>query len=127
VAGWEQIQPDALTDLLTRLRRDYGNVPLTITENGIPDPGDIPVSGGSTVDDASRIDYLRSHLVATRNAIVAGVNVEGYHVWSLLDNFEWAQGYTQRWGLVYVDFTSQRRILKRSAGWYRDVIARNGV
>lgn len=126
VAGWEQIQPDALTDLLTRLRREYGNPPVMITENGIPDRGDIPVVGG-TVDDQARIDYLHSHLVATRNAITAGAKVEGYHAWSLLDNFEWAQGYTQRWGLVYVDFHSQRRIPKRSAGWYRDVIARNGV
>jgi beta-glucosidase len=126
VAGWEQIYPDALTDLLTRIKRDYGNIPVTITENGVPDPSDVPVKGNSVADPA-RIDYLRSHLVAAHHALEAGVQVEGYHVWSLLDNFEWAQGYTQRWGIVYVDFPSQRRIPKNSALWYRDVIARNGV
>jgi beta-glucosidase len=126
VATWEQIYPDALADLLTRLKRDYGPVPITITENGIPDPGDIPVKKDS-VADPDRVAYLHDHLVAAYNAIQAGVRLEGYHLWSLLDNFEWAQGYTQRWGIVYVDFPSQRRILKDSARWYRDVIARNGV
>ncbi|HKT05567.1 MAG TPA: GH1 family beta-glucosidase [Rugosimonospora sp.] len=126
VAGWEQIYPDALTDLLVRLKRDYGDVPLTITENGVPDPGGVPVSGG-TVADQHRIDYLRDHLTAAHRAIEQGVRLEGYHLWSLLDNFEWAQGYTQRWGIVYVDFPTQRRIPKQSAGWYRGVISRNGV
>jgi beta-glucosidase len=126
VATWEQIYPSALSDLLTRIKRDYGNVPITITENGIPDPGDIQVKG-DTVADPDRISYLRDHLAAAHGAIQAGVRLEGYHLWSLLDNFEWAQGYTQRWGIVYVDFPSQRRIPKNSAHWYRDVIAHNGV
>ena len=69
---------------------------------------------------------LASHTAAHR-AIGDGVPLESYHVWSLLDNFEWAEGYEQRWGLVYVDYASQRRVLKRSAHWYRDVIRRNGL
>jgi beta-glucosidase len=126
VATWEQIYPSGLSDLLTRLKRDYGDVPLTITENGIPDRADIPVNG-DRVADPERVSYLRDHLAAAHNALQAGVRLEGYHLWSLLDNFEWAAGYTQRWGIVYVDFASQRRIPKDSARWYRDVIARNGV
>ena len=126
VGGWEQIDPPALTDLLIRLKNDYGNMPLMITENGVPDPGDIPVKG-DTVADPSRSDYLRNHLSAAHKAIQSGVRLEAYHVWSLLDNFEWAQGYTQRWGIVYVDFANQRRIQKDSAKWYRGVIAANGI
>jgi hypothetical protein len=79
------------------------------------------------VDDQPRIDHLRDHLVQAHGAIRAGVRLESYHLWSLMDNFEWAEGYGQRWGIVYVDYASQRRIPKASAGWYRDVIARNGV
>src|SRR5262249_51444540 len=82
---------------------------------------------GGTVDDPERIAYLRDHLVAAHQAISAGVRLEGYHLWSLLDNFEWAQGYTQRWGVVHVDFDTQVRTLKRSAHWYRDVTPPNAV
>jgi len=126
VATWEQIYPTGLTDLLLRLKADYGDVPLTITENGIPEAGDVVPAGG-TDDDQLRVDYVRDHLAAAHKAIAAGVRLEGYHLWSLLDNFEWAQGYTQRWGAVYVDFTTQARTPKRSALWYRDVIGRNGI
>ena len=69
----------------------------------------------------------RDHLAAAHRAIQAGVRLEAYHLWSLMDNFEWAEGYGQRWGIVYVDFKSQRRIEKTSAQWYREVIARNGI
>ncbi len=124
-AQWEQIYPAGLFDILTRLRRDYGDVPVSITENGIATV-QTPAPDG-TVDDGDRITYLHDHLVELHRAIAAGVRVDGYHVWSLLDNFEWAQGYTQRWGLIDVDFVTQRRTPKRSAWWYRDVIAANGV
>ena len=129
-AGWQQIYPDGLYDILTRLRRDYlqndaGDIPITITENGRPS-ADAPDAEGR-VDDPERIDFLRDHFTAAHRAIADGVKLEGYHVWSLLDNFEWAEGYRQRWGLVYVDYPTQRRIEKSSAQWYRDVIARNGL
>ncbi|HEY7225809.1 MAG TPA: GH1 family beta-glucosidase [Micromonosporaceae bacterium] len=125
IATWEQIYPDGLHDLLVRLNRDYPGVPLVITENGIPNAGAVDVAEG--VDDPQRVEYLRDHLAAAHQAIADGARLEGYHVWSLLDNFEWAQGYTQRWGIVHVDFTSQQRTPKGSAAWYRDVIARNGI
>ncbi len=119
IASWEQVYPTGLSDLLIRLKRDYGDLPLVITENGMPDAG--------TTDDPDRIGYLRDHLAAAHRAIASGVRLEGYHLWSLLDNFEWAQGYTQRWGIVHVDFTTQARTPKQSAHWYRDVIARNAI
>jgi len=126
IATWEQIWPDGFTDILGRLTRDYTKVPLVVTENGIPNAGSVkPIDG--VVDDPERIDYLRDHLAAAYSAIQNGANLKGYHVWSLLDNFEWAQGYTQRWGIVHVDFDTQQRTPKASAHWYRDVIARNGA
>ena len=126
VATWEQIYPPGLTDLLLRLKKDYGDVPITITENGVPDPGNITPSAGA-VHDPARVNFLRDHLAAAHKAIASGVHLEGYHLWSLLDNFEWAQGYTQRWGMVYVDFHTQARTPKDSAAWYRGVIKRNGI
>jgi beta-glucosidase len=121
-ATWEQIYPPGLTDLLVRLSRDVPHTPLVVIENGIPDP-----SASIITNDAGRISYLHDHIAAARRAIQAGVRLEGYHVWALFDNFEWAQGFSQRWGLVSVDFATQRRTPKRSASWYRDVIARNGL
>lgn len=124
-AEWQQIYPDGMYDILTRVTRDYGRIPITITENGLPCPDELAADG--TVNDQGRIDFLRDHFAAAHRAIRDGVPLESYHVWSLLDNFEWAEGYEQRWGLVYVDYPSQRRVLKRSAHWYRDVIRRNGL
>jgi len=109
-----------------RLKKDYGDIPLVVTENGIPEAGDVKPAGGK-LDDQDRIAYLRDHLTAAHSAIASGVRLEGYHLWSLLDNFEWAEGYSQRWGIVYVDFASQQRTPKASATWYRDVIARNAI
>jgi beta-glucosidase len=124
IAEWEQIYPDGLYDILVRLTHDYTDRPLLITENGIPNAGTVvPVDGA--VEDPERIEYVRDHLAAAHRAIAAGARLEGYHVWSLLDNFEWAQGYTQRWGIVHVDFATQQRTPKASAYWYRDVIAGN--
>jgi beta-glucosidase len=122
--GWE-IVPDALTDHLVRLRADYGDVPILITENGAvfldqPDPD------GRTVD-RGRIAFLRDHLVAVHRAIEAGVRVEGYFHWSLLDNFEWAEGYRSRFGLIHVDYPSGRRLIKESGRAYAATIAANGV
>lgn len=124
-ADWQQIYPDGMYDILTRVTRDYGPIPLTVTENGLPTPDVLGADGA--VDDAGRIDFLREHLAAAHRAIGAGVPLESFHVWSLLDNFEWAEGYDQRWGLIYVDYPTQRRVLKRSAHWYRTVIARNAL
>jgi beta-glucosidase len=118
--GWE-IVPDALTSLLVRVKRDYGDIPLFVTENGAA--YDDVLDGGPTVDDPARLAYLRSHVEALGRALEAGVDVRGYFVWSLLDNFEWENGYSMRFGLVYVDFASQRRVLKSSALYYRDLIA----
>ncbi|MGK5741580.1 GH1 family beta-glucosidase [Micromonospora sp. URMC 103] len=124
-ARWQQIHPEGMYDILTRVTRDYGPVPITVTENGLPTRDTLRPDG--TVDDLGRIAFLREHLTAAHRAIAAGVPLESYHVWSLLDNFEWAEGYDQRWGLVYVDYPTQRRIPKRSAHWYRGVIADNAL
>ena len=123
-AGWQQIHPEGLYDLLVRIRRDYGDIPLSITENGLPDEAR-PVD--DRVDDAVRIAFLTDHLAAAHRAIRAGVPLESYHLWSLLDNFEWSAGYSQRWGIVHVDRETGRRLPKASAHWYRQVIAENGV
>ncbi|WP_346769228.1 GH1 family beta-glucosidase [Planctomonas sp. JC2975] len=121
-AEWEQIWAPGLYTLLTRIKREYKKVPILLTENGIPD--DLLQDG---VDDPQRIDYLRSHFQQAARAIEAGVPLEGHYVWSLLDNFEWAEGYTQRWGLTHVDFTTQKRTPKKSFHWYSTVIAANAV
>ncbi|MEU6023031.1 GH1 family beta-glucosidase [Micromonospora sp. NPDC047134] len=124
-ASWQQIYPDGMYDILTRVTRDYGPIPLTVTENGLPTPDVLAADG--TVEDTGRVTFLRDHLAAAHRAITDGVPLESFHVWSLLDNFEWAEGYDQRWGLIYIDYPTQRRVLKRSAHWYRQVIADNAV
>ena len=122
--GWP-VDATGLRDLLLRLRRDYGDVPLVVTENGAA-YDDRPSADGA-VHDPERIAYLRSHLAAAHEALQAGVDIRGYFVWSLLDNFEWAYGYGKRFGIVHVDYRTQRRTWKDSAHWYRDVIATGGV
>ena len=121
--GWPVV-PSALTELLVRLDRDYGGVPFLITENGAA--FDDRLDGGDVVEDERRVAYLAGHIEAVQRAREQGVDVRGYYVWSLLDNFEWEHGYGQRFGIVFVDFETQRRIPKRSALWYRDLIASNG-
>ncbi|MET7419896.1 GH1 family beta-glucosidase [Dactylosporangium sp. NPDC005555] len=118
-ATWQEIYPDGLFDLLTRVKRDYGDIPVSITENGMPTQ--------NPLHDQDRVTFLRDHLTAAHRAIQAGVPLESYHLWSLMDNFEWAEGYTQRWGIIHVDFATQRRTLKASAEWYKTVIANNGL
>ena len=118
--GWE-VTPDSLYELLLRIKREYRDLPLVITENGAAFDDESPSNG--YVDDPERREYLRSHLESIRRAIAAGVDVRGYCAWSLLDNFEWQHGYSKRFGIVYVDYETQRRIPKASALWYRDLIA----
>ncbi|MBA9001600.1 GH1 family beta-glucosidase [Thermomonospora cellulosilytica] len=122
--GWP-IAPDGLTELLLRLHRDHPGVPLVVTENGAAFD-DVPGPDGRVADPA-RIGYLEGHLRAAHAALAAGVDLRGYLVWSLLDNFEWAEGYGKRFGIVYVDYADQRRLPKDSARWYAGVIARNGL
>ncbi len=120
--GWPVI-PAGLTELLTTLRSRYGDLlpPVYITENGCS-VADRPDSDG-VVDDQPRIDYLDGHIRAVADAMSAGVDVRGYLVWTLMDNFEWGEGYHQRFGLVHVDFETQRRTPKASFAWYRELIA----
>ncbi|MDH6132259.1 beta-glucosidase [Kitasatospora sp. MAA4] len=120
--GWPVV-PDALRELLLDLRERYGAAlpPITITENGCS-VADEPAPDG-TVNDQPRIDFMAGHLDALAAAIAQGVDVRGYFTWSLLDNFEWAEGYQQRFGLVHVDFETQVRTPKASYAWYRDLIA----
>jgi beta-glucosidase len=122
--GWP-VDATGLRDLLLRLRRDYGGVPLLVTENGAA-YADEPSTDGA-VHDPERVAYLRTHLAATHEAVRDGVDVRGYFVWSLLDNFEWAFGYAKRFGIVHVDYETQRRTWKDSAYWYREVISTGGV
>ncbi|WP_406313072.1 GH1 family beta-glucosidase [Streptosporangium sp. NBC_01639] len=121
--GWP-VQPFGLTDLLVRLSRDYPGTPLVITENGAA--FDDVVEAGR-VHDTDRVSYLDGHLRAAHAAIEAGADLRGYLVWSLLDNFEWAEGYAKRFGIVHVDYATQHRTPKDSALWYREVVGRNGL
>jgi len=120
------IAPEGLTEVLLRVGRDYApGLPLYITENGAP--FNDAVDGNGQVGDPRRIEYLAEHLQATKAAMDAGADVRGYFVWSLLDNFEWDSGYSIRFGLVFVDYATLRRIPKSSARWYRDVIRANAI
>lgn len=124
--GWE-VYPDALRDLLVRLHQDYtaqAGVALYVTENGAA--YDDVVGPDGSVEDPERLDYIRRHLQAVHAAMEDGVDVRGYFVWSLLDNFEWAFGYDKRFGIVHVDYQSQQRTPKASARWYAQV-AETGV
>lgn len=121
---WE-IFPQGLYDLLLRLGFAYPTRKLYITENGVSFADELGADG--TVADPRRSAYLRDHFAAAQRAITAGVPLAGYFVWSFMDNFEWAWGYTRRFGMVYVDYATQQRTLKQSAHWYREVIAQNGV
>ena len=121
--GWPVV-PDGLRELLLRVQRDYAPPALYVTENGAA--YDDTVRAGR-VDDPQRIAYYRGHLAACAEAIAQGVPLRGYFAWSLLDNFEWAFGYTKRFGLVYVEYATQRRLPKASAAWYGRTVAANAV
>jgi beta-glucosidase len=118
--GWP-VDPDSFTELLVRLATDYPGTAMVVTENGAAYPDSVTPDG--TVEDTDRVEYLRGHIAAVSDAIDKGVDVRGYFVWSLLDNFEWSWGYSQRFGVVYVDFATGERTVKRSAEYYRSVIA----
>jgi beta-glucosidase len=122
--GWP-VEADGLTELLLRLHREYTRVPIYITENGRAVYDYVDPEGG--VDDEERVAFLDAHFRAAHAAIEQGVDLRGYMVWSLLDNFEWAEGYSKRFGIVFVDYGTQRRIPKMSARWYTEVIGRNGL
>ena len=124
--GWP-LTPEGLENLLVRWHKEHsGKLPdLYVTENGVA-YGDGPDSEGR-IRDLRRIDYLRTHLKAVSKAIDQGAPVKGYYQWSLMDNFEWALGYEKRFGIIYVDFDTQERIIKDSGYWYRDQIRNNGA
>ncbi|MCX4985225.1 GH1 family beta-glucosidase [Streptomyces sp. NBC_00572] len=119
------VDADGLHELLIRLRDELPNVPLVITENGAAYDDYADPSG--QVKDPERVAYLHAHLAAVHRALADGADVRGYFLWSLLDNFEWAYGYSKRFGIVHVDFATQRRTLKDSARWYAEAIARGGL
>jgi beta-glucosidase len=123
--GWE-VFPQGLTDILNWVTQRYGRIPLYVTENGSAfyDP---PVATNGILEDPLRVDYLQRHLHAVADAIHEGADVRGYFAWSLLDNYEWSHGYSKRFGLIHVDYETQKRTMKRSALAYRDVIRANGV
>ncbi len=118
------VYPDGLRHLLSRLHFEYQPGRIYITENGAS-YSDGP-DGDGRVRDERRMSYLRDHLVAAHRAIECGVPLAGYFVWSLMDNFEWSFGYAQRFGLIWVNYETQQRILKDSALWYKQVICENG-
>jgi beta-glucosidase len=122
--GWEVCAP-AMRRLLNKLNREYKLPPIYITENGAAFKDTVSPDG--KVHDERRLDYLRQHIIQTRLAMRDGVDVRGYFVWSLLDNFEWGYGYTKRFGIVRVDYDTQERLVKDSGEWFSRVIAINAV
>src|SRR4051795_2646966 len=129
VEGYERtafggpVVPEGLTEQLLSLKSRYGDrlPPVYVTENGCAYDDEVDAQG--KVEDPQRIAYLDGHLRAVAEAVERGVDVRGYYAWSLLDNFEWAEGYTKRFGLVHVDYATLKRTPKASFGWYREVIA----
>ena len=117
--GWE-IYPKAFSELLVSLNEKYNLPPVYITENGAAIDDKI-VDG--KVNDTDRIDYYQNHLNAVHDAIALGVQINGYFAWSLMDNFEWAEGYLKRFGIVYVDYQSQVRTIKASGLAYKELIS----
>jgi beta-glucosidase len=122
--GWE-VYPQGLRELLIRLHKEYAVQRIYVTENGAAF-ADVPSADGQ-VHDPRRINFLHDYLEQAQSAISEGAPLTGYFVWSLMDNFEWAQGYSQRFGIVYVDYATQQRTIKDSGYWYRDTIARQDI
>ncbi|HWL64744.1 MAG TPA: family 1 glycosylhydrolase, partial [Actinomycetota bacterium] len=120
--GWE-IHPDGLFEMLVRIKREYPPISLYVTENGAAFEDTLE---NGDVHDSERVSYIHDHIEACRRAIAAGVELRGYFIWSLLDNFEWAEGYSKRFGIVWVDYENQKRIMKDSARWYSDFISKAG-
>ena len=122
--NWE-IYPKGLYDLLVYLKKEYNNPEIYITENGAA--FNDKITNGDLVNDDKRINYLNEHFKEALNAINEGVNLQGYYIWSFMDNFEWAYGFSKRFGLIYIDYKSQKRIWKKSAYWYKKIIKNNGL
>lgn len=122
--GWP-VEPGGLTEMLLDLRERYGNPPVYVTENGADYVDRVGPEG--MVEDAERIAFIRDHLLAAHEALARGANLKGWLVWTLLDNFEWADGYARHFGLVQVDRRAMTRTPKASYHWYADVVRRNGV
>jgi len=122
--GWE-VYPQGLLETLLAVKQRYGDVPLYVTENGsaFPDPATV---SGDTLEDPERTRVLRAHIAACREAIRRGVDLRGYFAWSLMDNIEWSSGTKHRFGLLHVDFATQKRTLKASGRLYAEIIASNG-
>lgn len=121
--GWE-IYPNGLYEVLMRLRKDYGNPILYVTENGVAFEDNVVRDG--RVQDDDRISFLRDHIAAARCAIKDGVRLNGYFVWTIIDNFEWAEGYSMRFGLVRTNYETLERIPKKSYDWYQKAVRDNG-
>ncbi len=117
--GWE-VAPQGLADLLKRIKTDYQTAPIYITENGASYEDLVQADG--SIDDSERMRFYQRHLRVLRDLIREGVDVQGYFAWTLMDNFEWAQGYRRRFGLCYVDFKTQERRLKKSAYWFQQFL-----
>ncbi len=122
--GWP-VQPEGLSDLLVHLSKEYGPLVLYVTENGAAYPDYVDPEG--QVKDPERVEYIQGHLEAAHRAIAQGADLRGYFCWTLMDNFEWAAGYSQRFGLVWLNFQDQARIPKTSAKWFGAVAGRNAV
>jgi beta-glucosidase len=122
--GWE-VYPPGLYDILMQVKKEYDDPVLMITENGAAFPD--RTMAGMQVQDDDRIEYISTHLSEARRAIRDGVKVEGYFLWSLMDNFEWSHGFSKRFGITHVDFHTQARTWKKSANWYEKVVGTNGA
>ncbi len=122
--NWE-VFPTGLTHTLLWVKQRYGDIPLYVTENGAAffDP---PKAPDGRIEDPLRVHYLREHIRAVRDAMDRGADVRGYMVWSLFDNLEWSLGYSKRFGIVHIDFETQKRTPKASAYFYSKLIAENG-
>jgi beta-glucosidase len=122
--GWE-IHPDGLRSTLVRIQREYAPRAIAVTENGATFPDEVAVDG--RVADAERLRYLASHVEAAGAAIAEGVPLIGYFAWSLLDNFEWAHGFSLRFGITHVDYQTQKRTIKSSGRFLAEVIKGNKI
>jgi len=122
--GWE-IYPNGLYEMLTRLRKEYDDPVLYVTENGAAFEDNVKRNGG--VQDDDRIAFLRDHMLAAYRAIKEGVKLKGYFIWTITDNFEWAEGYSKRFGLVHTNYETRERAPKKSFYWYKQIIQNNGL
>ena len=121
----KEIYSQGIYEILKRVQDDYSPQSIYITENGAAFPDRVDEDG--KIKDNQRINYLKEHLSFTHKAIEEGIRLKGYFIWSLIDNFEWTHGYSDRYGLIYIDYPTQKRIFKESAYWYRKVVENNGI